>query len=231
MTIIGFFQQNYFLGESSNRNTDNIQTQIDIESEEIEIINSTFLTLIGTHWYYERLIPPPIPLSQDATKEDSIEYKKELERINEKNKNPKPDTSRLVVFFKDSLIAYPESERNSRFLEPKSFIMNFSVDSSFIPLLKELYKLNEAKSIDLKNITNRGRFEIHPLDETKEVNGNFKRVGYLRYSRIAFSKNLDRACFYFDFLNSPLNGYGLIVFLEKRQGKWIIIGQREMWIA
>jgi hypothetical protein len=230
MTFTCFFQQTYGLGKSLSRNIDN-KPQSEIDFEEMKIINLTFLTLIGTQWYYESLLPPPMPLTEDATKEDSIKHQNEIKRINEQNRNRKFNTERLVVLFKDSLIAYPKSERNTKLLEPKSFVVNFPVDSSYIPLVKKLYYINESKSIDLDDITKKGRYELFPFSEIGKVQNDYKNVGKVRYSQIAFDENMNRACFYFDFLHGPKFGYGVIVFLEKKQGEWIIIGQKEIWIA
>nr|WP_320021247.1 hypothetical protein [uncultured Draconibacterium sp.] len=230
LTMTCFFHQTYCFGESLNRNIDN-QPQIDIDSEEIEIINLTFLALIGTQWYYEPLLPPPMPLADDATKEDSIKYQDELRIINQKNENRKLDTSRLIVFFKDSLIAYPTSERQTDILEPKNFASNFPVDISYIFLIKKLYSQAISKSIDLRKITEIGKYKILPVSEIETLEGNYKKIGVVRYSRIVFNENRDKACFYFDFLHGPLLGFGQIVFIEKNQGKWTIIGQREMWVA
>ena len=221
----------YSFRESLSNSDLGQNSEIEIESEETKILNLTFLTLVGTEWYLEPLIPPPMPLYEGASKEDSIKYKLEEEKIIEKNKSRKLDTSRLVVFFKDSLIAYPELFKKTELLTPKVFKLILPVDSSYIPLLKKLYTLNKSKLFNLERITDKGKYEIYPFNKMGKIEGDYKSVGKIRYSQIAFSKNRDKACFYFDFSHSPLNGYGLIVFLERKQEKWIIIGKSQMWIA
>jgi len=213
------------------KDSENKRSQTYIEREEIKIINLTFLELIGTDWYYEQPQIPPPPLGSNSTKEDSIRYQNEFEKNIKENENRILDTSRLVVIFNDTLIVYFQPERLIRILKPESFLVNFSVDTSYISILRKLITQNVTRPINLLDITNRGKYELVAPSDESLLNGKFRKIGRVRYSRVEFNEQMDKACFYFDFYYGPRWAYGEIVFMEKQNGIWTIIGHREMWIS
>ncbi len=199
--------------------------------EEIEIINQTLVELLSEDWYYEKGTPPPIPLSINSTKIDSVKYVQSLAEYEISKTNRKIDTSRLIVILKDSLIAIPSRIKLGDIADIEYFKTNYSVDTSFISLIKKLKSFTVGKPLNTSEIKNIGRFDIIKLNDLEHIKDPFRKIGYIRYSKVAFDSSHQRACVYFDFIHAPLFGYGTILFLEKSGTKWKIIGQSGQWIS
>ncbi|NPD47182.1 hypothetical protein [Lentimicrobium sp. S6] len=199
--------------------------------EEIEIINQTLVELLSEDWYYEKGSPPPKPLSINATKIDSAKYIQYLSEYEISKTNKKIDTSRLIVILKDSLIAIPSRIKLGYIADIKYFKTNYSADTSFISLIKKLKSFTVGKPLNTSEIKNIGRFDIIKLTDLEHIKKPYGKIGYIRYSKVAFDSSHRRACVYFDFNHTTLFGYGTILFLEKSGTKWTIIGQFGQWVS
>ena len=65
------------------------------DKKEMNILNHTFLDLVGTGWYYEPLPIPPMPLWEESTKEDSLQFKSDSIEFEARLYNREIDTSDL----------------------------------------------------------------------------------------------------------------------------------------
>lgn len=70
-------------------------------------------------------------------------------------------------------------------------------------------------------------------DKFIKDNGDFN--GDLKFSRVIFNENKTKACYYFEqYVSIGISrgwGMGVVVFAEKRNGKWIFVNVKEIWIA
>lgn len=201
-----------------------------IEKEEIKLINLTFLELVGTSYYFEKQPFPPMPIPDNATKfeirNDSINRLQYFKLIN----NKKLDTTTLVIFFKDTLINYHNNLSKSYKTNSFTFT-DQNEDTIYNELLKELFEYKQPRVINISEIKFTGRYELHlPEDETK-LEFSFRKIGHMRYSRIIFNNEMNKACFYFEFICGPLCGEGAIVLLKKVNGVWQIKGYRNVWVG
>jgi hypothetical protein len=198
--------------------------------EQIQIINDTFVELLGTEWYFESLPIPPIPLSENSTKKDSLKFKREIELHKKLRENRKLDTSRLLVNLYDTLFLIEDKEYR-RFLDPAVFERNFNIDTTWIPLLNRLLNFKDKQSINISEITNTGNYDLVTQNQFNDSTINGRKIGIVYYSRIAFNDDKNRGVFYYEFYHGRRWAHGSVIFVEKKDDKWIVIGQRVMWVA
>ena len=201
------------------------------DSEEINIITQNFVELMGTRWYYEPLSIPPMAVAKNSTKEDSIRFNNEIIESQFRLNNRKLDTSELQVFLFDTLVTYKGDREFESILSPENFENNFPVDTSWIKLIGKLNQIEKTKKLDLTEINQIGKYTLVSYQEFKDTTGTKRKIGTLVFSRVAFDKNKTRGVFYYSFVCGGLCGGGSIVFVEKIDDKWQIIGQREMWVS
>ena len=200
-------------------------------TEELNVLNQTFIDLVGTEWYYEPLPPPPLPLWEESTHEDSLRFKIDSIEYEAKLNNRKLDTSELKVFLHDSLTTYKSYDRLDDILTLGNFEANFPVDTSWIRLIRKLNQIDNPKRLDLSKISQTGNYTLVSDSEFKDTTDNKRKIGMMTLSRVAFSENYERAVFYYTFICGSLCGWGSIVFVERKGEKWKIIGKRGMWVS
>ncbi len=213
-----------YLTSCSKANTDK-------DSEEVKIINQHFLELVGTNWYYEAPPIPPVPLSEESTREDSLRFLEESLEYGDLIENPQLDTSTLKIYLHDTLTTYKADAFLERMLSHNNFEANFPVDTTWIKLVEKLNHIEEPKAFDIKQITETGNYTIVTESEYNDTSDHKRRVGIMTMSRIAFSLDYKRGVFYYDFTCGGLCGWGSIVFIEKQKGAWKIVGERQMWVS
>jgi len=156
-------------------------------------------------------------------KRDSIEYEELV-------KNPPYDSSTLVILVWDSLYDYKPNEFNQRITTSEMYSQNFNVDSTWRPLVIELIdSVQDERKFPFERLENTGRFNLKPYSyDTLE---NDRIIGKIWFSKVVFNDSLDRGCYYYGFLCGRLCGWGYIIFVEKKNDKWVIVGARELWVA
>ena len=202
-----------------------------VEKEELNVLNQTFIELVGTEWYYEPLPPPPMPLWEKSTRDDSLRFIKDSIEFETQLNNIKLDTSELKMFLYDTLTTFKSYDRLERILTPNNFQANFPVDTSWIRLIRKLNQIEKPKKLNLTKINQTGNYSLVSETEFKDTTDNKRRIGIVTLSRVAFSENKERAIFYYSFSCGRLCGWGSIVFVERKGEEWKIVGQREMWVS
>lgn len=204
---------------------------IEKEAEELNVLNQTFMELVGTEWYFEPLPVPPMPLCAESTKEDSLRFKKESIEFETLLNNRKLDTSELKIFLYDTLTTYKSNDFLEGVLTNRNFDANFPVDTSWIKLIRKLNQMDAPLNFNLTEINQTGNYNLVSQEEFNDTTDNKRRIGIMTLSRVAFSENLKRGVFYYSFYCGRLCGWGNIVFVEKKGDEWKIVGQREMWVS
>lgn len=202
-----------------------------MEAEELNVLNQTFLDLVGKEYYYTPLPVPPFPLSEESTHEDSLRYINAISEFQNTSDNRKPDTLGLKILLSDTLHTYEIDQGMERVLNTKSFKYNFPVDTSWIKLIRRLDKIEGSRKFDLAEITNVGRYSIVSKEDFFESDDEMRRVGVITFSRVAFSENFKRGVFYFSFVCGGLCGSGNMVFVERKADSWVIVAKQEMWVS
>ncbi|MFC2185704.1 hypothetical protein ACFCT7_00210 [Fulvivirgaceae bacterium LMO-SS25] len=168
---------------------------------------------------------------EEYEKFDWVNYFKEVEEFEYKLNNRKLDSSRLVIVVSDSLITINRNSLLNSILTEKGFNENFEVDPTWRSLaIKLVDSTSHSRKFDLSKITEAGRYNIEN-DEDYEKKEIERVIGAVRFSRVAFDDEFNRGCFYYSFVCGGECGEGVIVFIRKVKGKWIIEGIRQLWIS
>lgn len=201
------------------------------KTEELNILNQTFLELVGTEWYYEPLPIPPMPLWEESTREDSLQFKRDSIEFEALLDNRKLDRSELKIYLLNTLTTYKKNDFLEGILNPQNFEANFPVDTTWISLIRKLNQIGTKKEFDVNIISQTGNYTLVTESEFNDTTDNKRRIGIMTVSRVAFSENDKRAVFYYSFSCGRLCGWGSIVFVERKGETWEIVGQREMWVS
>jgi hypothetical protein len=199
---------------------------LSINKDEAEILNLTLDSVIGsdTLWRYHLKVPPmPIPVIAFPDKVDSAEYLK-IVRWRDSAKNIL-DTASLFIsvyeenaYIAESLISHIKTQTST-----------YTDDTSFNEVLRRLFKQNLSKdSIDVALLKPKYNFKV--FDARIAPNDRLRKIGSLRFSKIAFNETRGRACVYTSFSCGGLCGSGDIHFFRKISGKWIYVRTWELWV-
>lgn len=103
-------------------------------------------------------------------------------------------------------------------------------DTSFNETLRELCtnKLS-FDTIDVTKLKTQFNYEIY--SDRVFPNDKYRQIGTVRFSKVAFSNNKNRAAVYTSFMCGRLCGAGQILFFEKVNGNWKYIRTWEMWVS
>lgn len=170
-------------------------------------------------------------LLEEYERFDWKSYQNELKEYEEYIRNRPVDTSNLIVIVHDTLVDYRKGKFLESILTESGFKHNFNVEPNWRSLAILLVdSLNTPKRLPISKITKTGKY--HLVDEKEFVpTKNDRIIGYIQFSRVALNEQKNRACFIFTFNCGRLCGFGNMVFVKKMNGKWKIIGQRELWVS
>lgn len=210
--------------------------------EELKVFNSVFIDLIGTDYYYENPLTHPLELEYCKSHEDSLFYYKRNDEIEDQLKNPKLDTSRLVIAFNESLIYPPKEEIKGikkRLKSLDSYIPDTIDIKDYIPLLETLTKRKyiSQTTIDLSDLNKTGRYELEGLKQFRIDNPKYNKIkgfrfiGDMKFSRVYFNKTYDKGIFYRYFMCGGDCGTADIIFVEKKDDKWLIKWTLNLWVS
>ena len=180
------------------------------------------------------------PINEDSLREVEL---KEFENFDWDNyyekrrefkaflKNRPLDTANLVVLVHDSLIDYPRDRISKYILTEEGFELNFEVDVSWRDLaIKVVDSLNQTVDFPLSKITRTGKYHLATPQNYKEDSKD-RVVGFVKISRVALDEQEARACFIFSFHCGGHCGEGVMVFAEKLNDQWVIVGRRQLWVS
>jgi hypothetical protein len=196
-----------------------------IETDESQILNITLDKVIGsdTTWRYHLKLPPPsIPVIAFTDKVDSVEY---LKTVSWQDSALKVlDTASLFVAVSKENGYIAESHINTI----ESHIANNKSDTLFNTVLQILCNQNlNQDTIDVALLKTKYNFKI--FDVSTAPNDGLRRIGTLRFSKIAFNETKNRACIYTRFSCGEFCGNGDIHFFVKKNGKWAFVKTWELW--
>jgi hypothetical protein len=107
-----------------------------------------------------------------------------------------------------------------------SLYNNLFIDTSLSSRLFNLSLINYRSNIKIKLIS------PNPESDTLFQNINKKEfAGYVQFSRIKFDQKFMKACFFFDKHMGPLSGGSVIIYAEKRNGRWAIIKRDLIYVS
>ena len=198
-----------------------------INRDETEILNLTLDNVIGsdTIWRYHLKFPPlPIPVIAFPDKVDSAEYWK-IVRWQDSAKSILDTASLFICVYEEN--AYIAE---SLIGDIKIQISTYTEDTSFNEVLTRLCMQNLSRdSIDVALLKPKYNFKV--FDARIAPDDRLRKIGSLRFSKIAFNETRDRACVYTSFSCGKLCGSGDIHFFRKISGKWIYVRTWELSVS
>lgn len=103
-------------------------------------------------------------------------------------------------------------------------------DTSFNEALRELCNNKLSfDTIDVNKLKTEFNFKIY--SDRYFPDDDVRRTGEVRFSKIAFSNEKNKAAIYTSFICGRLCGTGQILFFEKVNGIWKYIRTWEMWVS
>jgi len=225
--------------------------------EESKIINNFFLDIVGTRIYssyYINLRVSDSVLIEYSKKPSN--YEQELQSLDmhyksfsfsSKLKKAKGDSLKFLQF-KNSFNHYADS-------------INRQIDSLGLVLFvtDTLYSVKQMKHTSLfrragltRSLLQRFRaitigcspMEFKPQETGRYLVSNKKypdfeerrqtaeiEVGLVMFSRVIFNSNMTKGYFYYTYFKHGKHGLGMIIVVEKNDGKWIINRKLHLWIS
>ena len=207
--------------------------KIKIDQDTKDILNLAFDNSIGsdTVWRYHFKIPPVNPAlfyNKKISRKENLRFLKWQDSL-----RSILDTSELFVVVNRKIDTLPTSEIiviKEMLGSKNNFEYKMNGDTSFNETLKALCsnRIN-MDTIDTKNLATQFNYKIYsdkfyPTDD-------FKKIGLLQFSQVAFSNKRDKAAVYTSFYCGRLCGTGQILFYKKLNGKWKFIRKLDMWVS
>lgn len=187
-------------------------------TNEIAALNDIFLDFIGTEYYYEPWpleYAPPMPPGNDATKEDSLRYERDMALASEfyKTARRKKNRNHLIVSVDDSLIAFaPDSALRKQ-------LLSCIPDTSYIHLINSTSGI-PARSWNIALLTNTGRYIIND-EKSVPQETDTQLIGSIQFSGICFDSTFTKGCLLANLKENTLAGKW-VLFLFKNKNKWVI---------
>ena len=94
-----------------------------------------------------------------------------------------------------------------------------------------------SRLINLSLVNYRDNFKVKLISHNPESDTLFQNVnkqtfaGYVQFSRIKFDQKFNKACFFFDKHMGHLSGGGMIIYAEKKNGRWTIIKRDLVYVS
>lgn len=196
-----------------------------VETDESQILNITLDKIIGsdtTYRYHLKDRTAPVPYIAFTHKIDSLEYFKR-ERWIDSVQNVLDTATLFVTVYKqneDMVEAYIDMILDT--------IKNRRTDTAFNYVLNLLCRQNFSKdTIDISLLKPKYNFKIYNADIAPV--DRVKKIGSLRFSKIAFNLTKDTACIFTSFHCGEFCSKGDIYFFIKVHGKWRYIKKWELW--
>ncbi|MDX5348242.1 MAG: hypothetical protein LPJ89_04495 [Hymenobacteraceae bacterium] len=165
----------------------------------------------------------------DATEEIKV-IKHAFEPLLDSLSFKKTPTDSLVVLLNDTLIHFisPPFQFHQQLVNNKFNPGN--LDSAYTTLAYQLSEITSSRKFDTHQITKSGTYKIKPFSTLKDAYYP-PEIGTIQFSRVAFNKPKDKACFYFKFFNAPDFGSSSLLFLEKVELRWKIVAIRTLTVS
>ena len=205
--------------------------QFDQDSQEIYNLSLDNTTGSDTFVRYHLRIPPtPSQLYGDKVgKLEIAKYEKRIDSL-----KLILDTIQLFVVVNHKIDTLHSSDVQSIMETITSNKGNLDYkmdgDTSFNETLREL--CTNKLSFDTIDVTKlKTQFNYKIYSDRAFPNDEYRQIGMVRFSKVAFSHNKSKAAVYTSFICGRLCGTGQILFFEKVNGKWKYIRSWGMWVS
>ncbi|NVK03408.1 MAG: hypothetical protein HWD92_01235 [Flavobacteriia bacterium] len=186
--------------------------------EELVLINDVFMEIMGPEWTHEPPHSPPVLWPRDSSRTDSLNYIRDSTAYADKMERQSLKAPYLLLGITGALLPY----------EPlRTHMDTTSYKTGWRKLEQDLVKISEQRSFELSKLTEVGKYKIERITKETEDSLWHNSIGFLRFSRVAFSTGLDSAVFDYFFLCGGYCGHGGVVCAQKVDGKWEIVD----WIS
>lgn len=206
--------------------------KLDPDSQDVYNLALDRTTGSDTFVRYHLKIPPIMPKLPDDKKVDSLERLQFLQW--QDRLRSILDTAELFVIVNHKIDTLAKSDI-SNILETITSNKNnldykMDRDTSFNEALREL--CNNKLSFDTIDVTKlKTRFNFKIYSDRYFPDDDVRRIGKVRFSKIAFSNQKDKAAIYTSFICGRLCGTGQILFFKKVNGIWKYVRTWEMWVS
>lgn len=174
---------------------------------EIKVIDTMFLKLVGTKFY--------TPL-------------KETSGITDNSK--RVSIAKMILFVKDTLSGIKNINKEISKYSKAILQKKYKIDTSYYPLYEQLFSDNlESRKLDLNEIKNKGLYELKPIYSKSQIKEPNRIIGNVEFSRVVFSQDLNKCCFYYSINYGRDLGFGYILFLKKVKNLWEIDCDLSVW--
>ncbi len=199
---------------------------LDQDTQEIYNLALDHTTGSDTIFRYHWKIPPMMPQLPNADKIVFLKWQDSLKTI--------LDTAELFVIANHKIETLTTSDIANILETITSNKSNLDYkmdgDTSFNEALREL--CNNKLSFDTIDITKlKTRFNFKIYSDRYFPDDDVRRIGEVRFSKIAFSNQRNKAAIYTSFICGRLCGTGQILFFEKLNGIWKYVRTWEMWVS
>jgi hypothetical protein len=167
------------------------------------------------------------------TPEDSANYANETKTIQRLRDSIKQivDTNRLYVYINDTLIDFKKELIQISSIKKDSFALSFpQIDTSYIPLILSLrdfkYPKNAIKISDLSTAYNYKLESVRKYDKSVRFN-----IAQVSFSHLSLNSEKTKACIYVEMICGGTCGQGKLYFFERKNRKWLLVGERSLWVS
>lgn len=231
-TIIALFLYSAIALGCSEKRNEQLETGNQILGyDQKRMLSDVILDLVDTMEYYYPLDLGALGLENDPTKKD--------EALNYARKHGRIDSSRLIIFTRDKFIGYRDEFNLTDSMHSeikkiiKSHLQNTKNSLGNYEIGPALDSLSSSMKFSLTGIEKQGRYEFVKEDNIKNIKGKYKASKIIAFSKIYYNNQDNTALFYFE--QSCLDGVrcrsGSIVYLKKKNNKWIVSKLEDLWMT
>jgi len=153
----------------------------------------------------------------DTSKQDSIEYFREISHID--SLKPIIDTARIYLFISDSTVKITNNAEKGWFNAKKDIKQSPSMDTSFYSLIHKLMDSGKIEPINISSINKKEKYVVTYTSQRLKLPRLILSIGPYSLSSIVFNKEKNMACLYLRWscLHDDCDG---IICFNKMGGKW-----------
>jgi len=206
------------------------QKQFDKLAFEQQVAYEIFPALIDSLHRDIRVFPPAFPANYDKQGNyigfDSVAAEKNMKDYKERKIKFYNDSLKLIIAISDSTNLLDENEKK-KFLD---YYENIELDTSNIAFRYKIKidSLHADKKLKFKYLS---EFPKGINIWSNKNDYNFFLNGATSFSRIQFDKTLSYGVMTSGYTIASLSGYGVLVYIKKINGKWVIDKIESTWIS
>lgn len=106
-----------------------------------------------------------------------------------------------------------------------------SIDSTYLPLLQNLVKMNRSARFKLKTLPPEYDYVLKKINVKHAEEFNKINNGLVSFSRVAFNQERTLACVTISRVFCPLNAHGAVYFLKNDPNGWYVEYYQILWYS